>query len=246
MDTTTDAPHFVRSRRSNQPDPAKIWAPLAGLTEAAAQAASTSGSIAITRGFDRHSRQRAKALRDLLNDRGVAAIEVTPAPGSSRLLDGTEIAALVNLIGSDSWQPFRLAASLRAPVLLPSGDEDGATEVSRRDVITLTGENDKRDIALSHVAVRPEDPTAGSITITSDGEPLAVPGGNVTLEVTDGKLRVHLSGPDFAEQTFTAEQVRVETSDVPHRIVRDELPIAEFEGSLVVAAEQQGLVVRPV
>lgn len=244
MDITTDAP-VARSRQSARPDPAKLWAPLAGLTDAAAQAASASGTIAITRGFDGNSRQRAKALRDLLAERGIATVEVTPAPGSARLLADTEIAALVNLIGSASWQPYRLAASLRAPVLVPR-DDSGSAEETRRDVIVMTGDSGARDVALSHVAVRPEDATTSSVTITSDGEPLSVPGGNVTIGLADQKLEIHLAGPDFAEQTFSAEQVRVETFEGPHRLVRDELPIAEFEGAVVLAAEPQGLVVTPV
>lgn len=246
MDITTDAPHFARSRRSTQPDPAKLWAPLAGLTDAAAQAASAAGTVAITRGFDRNSRQRAKALRDLLNERGIATIEVTPAPGSARLLAGTEVAALVNLIGSDSWQPYRLAAALQAPVLVPRADSDGPAEETRRDVITMSSESDERDVALSHVAVRPEDPASSSVTITTNGEPLSVPGGNVTIGLSGQRLEIHVAGPDFAEQTFSAEQVRIETFNAPHRLVRDELPIAEFEGSVLLSAEIAGLVVRPV
>lgn len=244
MDITTDAPRSARSGRSTKPAPTEIWAPLAGLAETAAKAASTSGAIAITRGFDRNSRQRAKALRDLLNDRDIAAIEVTPAPGSSRLLEGAEVAAIVNLIGSESWQPYRLAAALRAPVLLPSTDEESPDGESLRDVITLTGETGKRDVALSHVAVRPENTATSTITATVDGEPVSVSGGNVTLRIVDQKLEVRLAGPDFAEKTFTAEQARIETSESPHRIVRDELPIAEFEGTLVLAAEPRSLAVR--
>lgn len=245
MDITTDAPRSARSPRSTKPAPAEIWAPLAGLAEAAANAASASGAIAITRGFDRNSRQRAKALRDLLTDRDIATIEVTPAPGSSRLLEGSEVAAIVNLIGSDSWQAYRLAAAFRAPVLLPNADGDDSAGETRRDVITLTGESGKRDVALSHVAVRPESAATSTITLTIDGEPLSVSGGNVTLGIVDQQLEIHLAGPDFAEKTLTAEQIRIETAESPHRIVRDELPIAEFEGSLVVAAEPRSLVVRP-
>ena len=137
METTTDAPGFARSRRQRPAqDPAQIWAPLADLTEAAVAAGS--GTVAITRGFDRNSRQRAKALRDLLSQRDVPAIEVTPAPGSDRLLTDVAVSAVVNLIGAGSWQPYRLAAQLRAPVLTPKPGTEPGEEVSR-DVIALAG-----------------------------------------------------------------------------------------------------------
>lgn len=130
METTTDAPSFARSRRPRRPeDPARIWAPLADLTEAAVAAAG-SGTVAITRGFDRNSRQRAKALRDLLRERDVAAIEVTPAPGSDRLLEDVDVTAVVNLVGAGSWQPYRIAAQLRAPVLTPKPGETAGEQVT--------------------------------------------------------------------------------------------------------------------
>lgn len=245
MDTITDAPLSTRSQREKRADPAAVWSPLAGLTEAAARIAD-SGAVAITRGFDRNGRQRAKALRELLADRDVAAIEVTPAPGSERLLADTSPAAVVNLIGAGSWQPYRLAAKLQAPVLTPNPtDGEPASEV-QRDVIGMAGESEPRDVALSHVAVRPEDSETSSITITNRGEPLSVPGGQVAVTLEEGALRVELAGPDFAEQSFTAEQIRVETFDGAHRLVRDELPIAEFEGALTLSAEPRGLAVRPV
>lgn len=241
MDTTTDAP---RSRHSAQPDPTLLWAPLAGLTDAAAQTAASTGTVAITRGFDRNSRQRAKALRELLHDRDVAAIEVTPAPGSERLLADTTIASLVNLVGEGSWQPYRLAAKVQAPVIVPGSADSQDTEINR-DVIGMTGNSGTRDVALSHVAVRPEGSASSSVTITSDGEPLSVPGGWAAVTLREQQLEIQLGGPDFAEQTFTTRQVRIETMDGPHRLVRDELPIAEFEGAVTFTAEPQGLVVHP-
>ena len=243
METTTDSPQFARSRRTSRPDPAQVWAPLAGLADAAAQAG-TSGAVAITRGFDRNSRQRAKALRELLDERDIPAIEITPAPGSERLVDGTEVASVVNLIGAGSWQPHRLAAKLRAPLLAPQQDGDSPVQ-DARDVIGVTSAEGRRDVALSHVAVRPEHGGAGSLTLTTGGEPLSVPGGAVAITLQDGALEIQLSGPDFAEQTFTATEVRIEISEGPHRLVRDELPIAEFEGALTFASEPRGLVVRP-
>ncbi|GAA0524417.1 hypothetical protein GCM10011581_44550 [Saccharopolyspora subtropica] len=245
MEMTTDAPSFARARRLRRPeDPARIWAPLADLTEAAVAAAGT-GTVAITRGFDRNSRQRAKALRDLLNQRGVAAIEVTPAPGSDRLLADTEIAAVVNLVGAGSWQPYRLAAELRAPVLTPKPGEDRGAEV-RRDVIALAGDEGQRDIALSHVAVRSENPATSRLVLTHDGEELTVPGGWLTVAVQDSRLRVEVAGTDFPERTLTTDRLRVAAFDAPHRLVRDELPIADFEGAVTFTAEPGGLVVRPV
>ncbi|MFR9730290.1 hypothetical protein ACL03H_13760 [Saccharopolyspora sp. MS10] len=242
MDTTADAPRPTRSRRSSRPDPAQVWAPLAGLADAAARGGA-SGAVAITRGFDRNSRLRAKALRELLEERGAAAIEITPAVGSERLLAGTEISSVVNLIGSGSWQPHRLAAKLRAPLLVPSAGESGD---SSRDVIGVTGAEGARDVALSHVAVRPEADGEGSLVVTADGEPLSVPGGSVAVTLREQRLEVRLAGPDFAEQTFAAGEVRVETVDAPHRLVRDELPIAAFEGALTFTAEPTGLVLRSV
>jgi len=245
METTTDAPQFARSRRSAAPDPAEVWAPLAGLADAAAQAG-TSGAVAITRGFDRNSRQRAKALRDLLEQRGIAAIEITPAPGSERLVADTEITSVVNLVGAGSWQPYRLAAKLRAPLLTPNPSDGEPDAEVTRDVIGMTGAEDAHDVALSHVAVRPESPESdGTLTLTTGGEPLSVPGGSVAITVQDQQLEIRLSGPDYAEQTFTATEVRVETADALHRLERDELPIADFEGAVTFTAEPKGLVVRP-
>ncbi|GAB2686529.1 hypothetical protein GCM10027271_56570 [Saccharopolyspora gloriosae] len=245
MDTTADAPQSARSRRSTRPDPAKVWAPLAGLADAAAQSG-TSGAVAITRGFDRNSRLRAKALRDLLEERNVAAIEITPAVGSERLLADTEITSVVNLIGPGSWAPHRLAAKLRTPLLAPRAEENSEQDEVARDVIGVTGAEGARDVALSHVAVRPESDGEGSLIVTADGEPLSVPGGAAAITLREQRLEIQLAGPDFAEQTFTAAEVRVETADAPHRLVRDELPIAEFEGALTFTAEPRGLVVRPV
>ncbi|KAA5828824.1 hypothetical protein ABT337_29610 [Saccharopolyspora hirsuta] len=246
METTTDAPSFARSRRPRRPeDPARIWAPLADLTEAAVAAAG-SGTVAITRGFDRNSRQRAKALRELLNQQDVPAIEVTPAPGSDRLLADVDVTAVVNLIGAGSWQPYRVAAQLRAPVLTPKPG-DAAAEPVTRDVIALVGdESGKRDVALSHVAVRSEDPAASRLVLTHDGEQLTVAGGWLTVAVQGHELQVQVGGADAAERTITTGEIRVEAFDAPHRLVRDELPIADFEGAVTFTAEPEGLVVRPV
>ncbi|MGP4021361.1 hypothetical protein [Saccharopolyspora sp. 5N708] len=245
METTTDAPGSARSRRRPRPeDPARIWAPLASLTEAAVAAAG-SGTVAITRGFDRNSRQRAKALRELLGQRGVAAIEVTPAPGSDRLLADAQITAVVNLIGAGSWQPYRLAAKLRAPVLTPKPGDRPAEDV-QRDVIALAGETGQRDVAISHVAIRSEDPAASRLTLSYRGEQLAVPGGWLTVELRDGQLLIQVGGVNFAEQTITTDQLRVEAFDAPHRLVRDELPIADFEGAVTFTAEPAGLRICPV
>ncbi|MER7015953.1 hypothetical protein ABT324_31340 [Saccharopolyspora sp. NPDC000359] len=245
METTTDAPSFARSRRPRRPeDPARIWAPLADLTEAAVAAAG-SGTVAITRGFDRNSRQRAKALRELLDQQDVPAIEVTPAPGSDRLLADVEVTAVVNLIGAGSWQPYRVAAQLRAPVLTPKPGDDAGEQVTR-DVIALVGDSGKRDVALSHVAVRSEDPAASRLTLTHGGEQLTVAGGWLTVAVAGHELQVQVGGADVAEQTITTGEVRVEAFDAPHRLVRDELPIADFEGAVTFTAEPEGLVVRPV
>lgn len=246
METTTDAPSFARSRRQPRPeDPARIWAPLADLTEAAVAAAG-SGTVAITRGFDRNSRQRANALRELLNRRDVAAVEVTPAPGSDRLLADAEITAVVNLIGAGSWQPYRVAAELRAPVLAPKPG-DGPAEEVKRDVIALAGDSGQRDVAISHVAVRAEDPAGSRLVLTFDGEQLTVPGGWLTMTVQGGKLQVQVGGADIPERTLTTREIRVEAFDAPHRLVRDELPIADFEEAAVTfTAEPNGLVVRPV
>lgn len=245
MDITTEAPLSTRAQRSERPDPSAVWAPLPGLAEAAARTART-GAVAISRGFDRNSKQRAKALRELLDDQGVAAIEVTPLPDSERLLAGAEVAAVINLVGAGSWQPYRLAAKLRAPVLTPNPTADAPAEPAERDVVGVTGEEGERDAALSHVAVRPEDTEQASLTLTAAGEPLTVPGGWVVITPEQGQLRVQLGGPDYAEQTFTTGELRVETADGPHRLVRDEAPIAEFEGSLTFTAEPAGLLVQPV
>ena len=245
METTTDAPGFARSRRQRPAqDPAQIWAPLADLTEAAVAAGS--GTVAITRGFDRNSRQRAKALRDLLSQRDVPAIEVTPAPGSDRLLTDVAVSAVVNLIGAGSWQPYRLAAQLRAPVLTPKPGTEPAEEVSR-DVIALAGEESgKRDVALSHIAVRGDNPAEGRLTVAFDETEQVIDGGWLTATVSEGQLSVQFGGRDLTEQSVSTGQIRVEASDAPHRLVRDELPIADFEGAVVLSAEPAGLKVRPV
>ncbi|MFD0486479.1 hypothetical protein ACFQ0O_04800 [Saccharopolyspora spinosporotrichia] len=110
----------------------------------------------------------------------------------------------------------------------------------------MVGDSGQRDVALSHVAVRPEDASAGTLAVVSDGEPLSVPGGRMTVTLRDERLEVHLSGPHFAGQSFTTTEIRVETFDGPHRLVRDELPIAEFEGAVTFTAEPRGLRVQAV
>ncbi|RCW45177.1 hypothetical protein DFQ14_103142 [Halopolyspora algeriensis] len=249
MNSTTDTPLSVRSGRTTRPDPTSVWPPLAELTEAAANASTGSDTVAITRGFDRKGRQRAKALSELLDDRGVAAVEVTPAPDSEQLLAGSEVAAVANLVGAGSWQPYRLAAKTGSPVLTPRPNGDAPADEVARDVIGMAGTEGARDVALTRVAVLPEsseNADESSITITRDGEPLSIPGGQVTVTLHEQRLHVQLQGPDFAAQEFAAQEITIDTSGTPHRLIRDELPIAEFEGTLTFTSEPRGLVVRPV
>lgn len=245
METTTDAPSFARSRRPRPAaDPALIWAPLADLTEAAATAAG-SGTVAITRGFDRNSRLRAKALRDLLAEREIPAIEITPAPGSDRLVDGVPVAVVVNLIGAGSWQPYRLAAQLKVEILTPKPGEHPA-EAATRDVIAMVGDSGNRGVALSHIAVRAETPAEAKLTLTYDDTEQTVVGGWVSATVQGTELQVQFGGHELTEQSLRTGELRVETSDALHRLVRDELPIADFEGAVTFTAEDSGLRVRPV
>ncbi len=242
MDTSTDGPTSARSRSAHKPDPAAVWAPLSGLADAATEAAST-GSVAISRGFDRTSRVRGKGLRDLLAERGVSAIEVTPAPGSERLLAGSDVAAVVNLVGAGSWQPHRLAAKLRAPLFVPGERAATLAGESERDVIGVTAiASGERDIALTRLAVLSEA-TDGKLEVTRDGEAITIEGGRVEVTLHEGALDVHLHGVDL-EETFAATEIGISTAGAPHRFIRDELPIAEFEGSLTVTAEPVGLSVR--
>ncbi|GAA2355186.1 hypothetical protein GCM10009854_36650 [Saccharopolyspora halophila] len=245
METTTDAPSFARARRQRpEEDPAQIWAPLADLTEAAAAAAG-SQTVAITRGFDRNSRLRAKALRDLLAKRDVPAIEITPAPGSDRLVDGVSVAAVVNLIGAGSWQPYRLAAQLQVQVLTPKPGE-GLSAEATRDVIAMVGESGERGVALSHIAVRAEEPAAAKLTLSYEGTEQTIPGGWLSATVQGDELQVQFGGTDLAEKSVSTREIRAEASDGLHRLVRDELPIADFEGAVTFSAESGGLRVRPV
>jgi len=169
---------------------------------------------------------------------------VTPAPGSERLLADTQIAAVVNLIGAGTWQPYRIAAELRAPVLTPNPTDHPAQEV-HRDVIGLSSDSGRRTIALSHVAIRAED-AAGKLTVKHDTDELSTTGGWLSVTVQDGTLQVQLGGNELDEQNLTTKQLQVETVDIPHRLVRDELPIADYEGTLTFTAEATGLNVRPV
>ncbi|MFC7342293.1 hypothetical protein [Saccharopolyspora griseoalba] len=245
METTTDAPSFARSRRQRpEEDPAQIWAPLADLTEAAAAAAG-SGTVAITRGFDRNSRLRAKALRDLLAKREVPAIEITPAPGSDRLVEGVPVAVVVNLIGAGSWQPYRLAAQLKVEILTPKPGENPAAAATR-DVIAVVGDSGARGVALSHVAVRAEEPSEAKLTLTYDGTEQTVAGGWLSATVQGDQLQVQFGGNELPERSVSTAELRVDASDALHRLVRDELPIADFEGAVTFTAESSGLRVRPV
>lgn len=248
MNSTTDAPTTTRKARTadRRVDPAAIWEPLPRLAEAAAEASSAQTTVAIARGFDRNARTRAKALSESLADQGVAAVEITPAPDSEQLLAGRSVAAVVNLVGAGSWQPYRLAARNQAPVLTPQPVEGETSPAAQRDIIAVTGTDGARDVALTRVAVLPEDTEEAQITLTRDGEPLSIPGGNVAVTPDGQQLRIHLEGPDFDAQSFTATKIEIETSGGPHRFVRDESPIAEFEGAVTLSAEQGGLTVRPV
>ncbi|GAB2755723.1 hypothetical protein GCM10027174_34440 [Salinifilum aidingensis] len=245
METTTDAVSSTRVR-SDKPaeDPAPAWEPLPRLTEAAAAVAGSTASVAITRGFDRTNRERAKALRSLLQERNVPAIEITPAPGSERLLADADIAAVVNLIGAGSWQPYRIAAELGAPVLTPNPTEQSAEEVQRH-VIALEADDGKRDIALSHVAIR-ADSADGKLTVAHDTDEVSTSGGWLSVTAQDGALQLELGGQDVSAQQLSTTSLRVQVEDTPHRLVRDELPIADYEGTLTLTAEANGLTVRPV
>ncbi|QGK69106.1 hypothetical protein GIY23_05770 [Allosaccharopolyspora coralli] len=242
MDTSTDGPVSARARSAHKQDPAGVWAPLSGLADAAAQAAST-GSVAISRGFDRTSRVRGKALRDLLVERGVSAVEITPALGSERLLAGCEVAAVVNLVGDGSWQPHRLAAKLRAPLFVPGERTATLAGESERDVIGVTAASSgERDVALTRLAVLAET-TDGKLEVTRNGETVTIEGGRVEVTLHEGSLDVHLNGVGV-EETFAATEIGISTAGTPHRFIRDELPIADFEGALTVATEPVGLRVR--
>ncbi|WP_019855159.1 hypothetical protein [Actinopolyspora mortivallis] len=245
MNSTTEGLSSTRSRQDGQ-DPAAVWAPLTNLAEAAAQYANDSTTVAINRGFDRRARERARALRQLLNERGVNATEITPAPDSEELLDDARVNSVVNLVGTGSWQPYRLAAKEGAALLAPCPEESEPGESLRRDVIAMTRQDSTRDAALTRVVIVPETPEESSITLTRAGEPLSVPGGEVTITLHEGLLDVRLRGSDYAEQRFTAERLSVETHGAPHRLVRDEMPVAEFEGTLDFTCEQDGLVVHSV
>lgn len=248
MNSTTDAPTTTRKARSSQQrvDPAAIWAPLPRLADAAADAASAETTVAIARGFDRKGRTRAKALSESLAERGVAAVEITPAPDSEQLLAGSSVAAVVNLVGAGSWQPYRLAARKQAPVLTPQPVEGETSPTAQRGVIVVAGADGARDVALSRVAILPENTDEAQLTLTRDGEPLSIPGGEVAVTLHEQSLEIHVQGPDFAAQSFTTTRIEIETGGGPHRFIRDELPIAEFEGALTLDAEPGGLTVRPV
>ncbi|NYH79635.1 hypothetical protein FHR84_002973 [Actinopolyspora biskrensis] len=244
MNSTTEG-LSTRSRQADQ-DPAAVWGPLTSLADAAARTASDSTTVAINRGFDRKARERARALRQLLNERGANAVEITPAPDSEELLTGTEVNSVVNLVGTGSWQPYRLAAKKRAALLAPSPEESEPGESARRDVIGMTRQDSSRDAALTRVVVLPETTDESSITLTRDGETLSIPGGQVTITLHEGRMDIRLQGPDYAEQRFEAERLSVETHGGAHRLIRDEMPVAEFEGSLDFSCEQDGLVVHSV
>lgn len=239
MNTKIGTSQLTRSQRVERPDPTALWAPLGPLSDAAMRLAD-GGAMVIARGFDRNSRQRAKVLRDALEHQKVAAIEVTQALGSERLLADTHVAGVVNLVGSSTWQPHRLAAKLRVPMLTPYGTGIDSGSEHRRDVIGVATE-ETRDIALSHVAVNPADDTASNLVITCGGEPVSLPGGWIAITPERDHLVVRFGGKDFAEQSLTATEIQVESSEGPHRLVRDELPIADFESAVTFSAEAEGL-----
>ncbi|GAB3544285.1 hypothetical protein J2S53_004418 [Actinopolyspora lacussalsi] len=246
MNSTTEVLSSTRARQNPGQDPATVWEPLAGLAEAAAATASGSTTVAINRGFDRKARERARALRQLLDERGVRATEITPAPDSEELLADSSVDSVINLVGTGSWQPYRLAAKERAALLAPRPEEGEPGESLRRDVIAMNRQDSRRDAALSRVVVLPENATEGSLTLNRGGEPLSIPGGQVAITLHEGQLDVRIEGPDYSEQHFTADRLSLETHGGPHRLIRDEMPIAEFEGSLDFVCEREGLVVRSV
>lgn len=239
MNTKIGTSQLSRSQGLERPDPTAVWAPLGPLSDAAVQLAD-GGAMVIARGFDRNSRERAKTLRDALEHRGVATIEVTQALGSERLLADTKVAGVLNLVGSSTWQPHRLAAKLRVPMLTPYGTAGDSDSEYRRDVIGVATE-ENRDIALSHVSVHPAGDAVSNLVITCGGEPVSLPGGWIAITPESDHLVVRFGGSDYAEQSLTATEVRVESSEGPHRLVRDELPIADFESAVTFRAEPEGL-----
>ena len=113
-------------------------------------------------------------------------------------------------------------------------------------MIGLSTDTGERDVALSHVALRSEDPAEAQLLIEHDGEQLTVPGGWVTIALQEENLEVKFGGTDVAERTLTAQQVRVAATGSLYQLVRDEMPIADYEGAITFEAEPNALIVRPV
>lgn len=133
------------------------------LTRLADTAVDHSGghTVAVVRGFDRASRQRAAVLRHKLQRHGVTAIDLTPLVLTLRhserttartVLDETKIGLVVQAASGSSAAPA-LAAELGVP-LLHTGPVPGT---ARRSALGVFVGNTLAAVALDRVELRPLD-----------------------------------------------------------------------------------------
>lgn len=166
---------------------------------------------------------------------------------NSRLCAGetvSDVAVVVNLIAGESRQAHRMAATLRVPLLHLTAEN---SDQQREDVIGVTDASGRRDVALTHIAVRPSAPGSGKLGVTLDDEHQTVEGGNLDVTARGAELFAELRGSDYAVRSENVRQITIESFDGQFQLVRDELPIADLEdGPLHLAAEPAGLTVHAI
>ncbi|HEY8374256.1 MAG TPA: hypothetical protein VIL00_16080 [Pseudonocardiaceae bacterium] len=228
---------------------------LVRLAEAAARTAGgDGGAVAVVRGFDRNSRQRASLLRGHLTALQVQVIDATPAlTRSESAIDRLpRLSAVINAAGAASDDAHRLAARLRVPLLTladgeTASEENSGQEVAerRRDVIEINAPDRARDVAFVDIAAEPVDEQAGELTVTVDGESGGtLTGSSVLVTLVRNQLGVRVSAPGRAPESLFGQRVVLQATSGAYTLIRDGLPIGELGGPLTLTVEPQDLAVH--
>jgi hypothetical protein len=178
----------------------------------------TGDAVAIVRGFDRKSRERARTLHSKLTCRGVPSIDVSPmtarmrrapAMGGSVIAPG-QIGLVLDAGEAPTGEAQRLAAELGVPVLRAKA----GPAVNRPSVLGLFTDDVLVDVALDSVAVLPLDADECQLALAEDDLPPCL---------VTGPVRLHLDHPEVGRTdqiaVTTGQQTMATTSPLrlaPH------------------------------
>jgi hypothetical protein len=213
-------------------------APVQRLADAAASAMTREdGAVGVVRRFDRRDRESGAQLRDALQQRGVAAVDLAAVPDAAAGL-GLGVEADIRLVVAASPvsrdDAHRVAARLGVPVVSPEA------EAPASEVVEMWRHGALVDVALTGVEVTPEQ--HGHVRVSVDGTPVeSAVGAGVAVSHRGGALHVRVgSGEERA-----AQEVLVTPVDTVATLVRDGVPCVDVEEPLTLAVADR-LEVRAV